>query len=323
MLVSDKSANTAEKTKEVFVFNTAGLSSDTNALIAAAESGLKSLDIKAKKFSQYGLSSDALSAGLESGLAALQESKKSLSARLFDEANASARKAKDFFSKADSAVDLNIVASDKFIFNKQQIKLLLEAAGLPQETIADAEFLIKQADVSRELDVLQVRDENNTYYKVAILVSLNFKKRFLADNNINSITLVEIIPKDFAQDATGIFSDRQFEVVEKDPKISFRLDANSLAEDSKIVYALKADFSEQTAVNFVSSGIVNKFVAPPVLVSGAYSSPAMGLPQLTLDLPVLLGIAAVAIIVAAIVFVFLFVMPKLQGQHRHKKKWWK
>ncbi|MDD5163486.1 MAG: Ig-like domain-containing protein [Candidatus ainarchaeum sp.] len=322
-VATDKAQNKTEKTKEIFVFNTASLSSDANFFINSVESQLSSLESKASLMEKYGVSSDAFSAALSSGLQKLESARLSLKERQFEEAKASAKSAGEFFSTAGNAVDLNVIASSQFIFNKQQVQILLEAAKMPPETITNAVFLIKQADVSRNLDIVKVKDGNSVFFKAAISIAFNFSKNFLRDNNMASVRVVEIIPKELAESASNIASAQSFEVLEQDPKISFLLDANFFAPKATLVYSLKTSFlDEATAMKLVSAGVVNKFIAPPVLLSPAYGTGGIQIGELA-------WLAIIAVIVIAIALIIVFVLLKRKGgkgfrlKKAFKKKWYK
>ncbi|MDD5148696.1 MAG: fibronectin type III domain-containing protein, partial [Candidatus ainarchaeum sp.] len=314
----DNTNNQTEKTKAVFVFNTLGLTADANMLINSALDQLRLLDSKAKLLSKFGAESQALSDSISEGMSEIETARQQANDRQFDAAKASARRAKESFSKAQ-AVDLNVISSSQFVFNKQQAQILLEAARLPPETVKNAVFLIKQSDVSRSLDVLKVKDGNNVFYKVAISIVFNFPRGFLQDNNINSLNIIEIIPKEFSESASNIYSEQAFDTVVQDPEISFALDANFFKPKATLVYSLKDSFEEESAaMKFVTASTVNKFIAPPVILASGYDAgvvPADVLPWIVL-------LAALAIVLLALV-ALAFLMLRKKGFGKLKKKWYK
>ncbi len=322
-IATDKAQNKSEKTKEVFIFNTMGLTSDANLLINSVAGQLNSLESKSALLAKYGISSDLFSAAINNGTQELESARQALKAKQFDEVKAHVQKATDFFSAAAQSVDLNVVVSSPFIFNKQQAQILLEAAKLPPEAITNALFLIKQADVSRNLDVVKVKDGNSVFFKVAVSIAFNFPKNFLRDNNLSSVSLIEIIPKEFTEDASNIVSEQGFVVLQKDPKISFLLDSNFFAPKATLVYSLKTSFlEEESAMKFVSDGTVNKFIAPPILLSGSYDigSTALGAFPWAVIIIVIVVVA-----VALLVFALLKAKGKkgFKIKKQFKKKWYK
>ena len=314
--VSDNAGNLVEKTKEVWVFNTTEIAADTNALISAVSREAANAKEKKSLLLSFGIDSNSFSGPQEEGQEKLDSAKQALAERRFEEAKQLATQARNLFSQANSAVLLEQAASEDFIFNKQQIQILLEAARVSPEIIPNSVLLIKQSKVSRALRVFKVTDSGNNYYKAAIVVSFNFPRTFLADNNIGTLQVLEIIPKDFAASASQLAGNADFNVIVADPQIVFYLDKAFFDSNRQIVYALKQSFSESEAMRFISTSTVNKFLAPPVLIGSQYAISA-----LSFDFNLVL-IAAAAVIIIAVILALLWFLTKRKKQPKSALKKW-
>ncbi len=97
--------------------------------------------------------------------------------------------------------------------------------------------------------------------KFNLKVTISFE-----NTDLNSIKIVEIIPKEFAKSASEIGSDFNFNVLADDPIIEF--DLNSLASNKTIElkYWLKADLNESAAEE-IPKNTDGKFSAPIILTT--------------------------------------------------------
>ncbi|MBN1941075.1 MAG: hypothetical protein JW772_02735 [Candidatus Diapherotrites archaeon] len=314
---SDKAGNTVEAEKPVWIFNTGEIESDVNSLIFEAYASLDLVEEKEGILLGMGIESPNMRELKTQGIEALEIAERSFSERAFSDAVESANFAKDFFAQAQSAIDLNVMGEEEFVFNDQQIGLLLEAVGLSPELISHSEFLIQQSNVSRKLQIMRVSDLNTVYFKPIILISFGFSESFLLDNNISAIGVIEYVPKEFAASASDIVSSREFKTLKEDPTISFSLDKEFFDSGKTLSYGLSSELTEAEAMAFLNDHYVNKFVAPPVLMNPDMA-PGVPIPIGFDWFPIVLG--AVVVVLVLVLLLILMRRPKKSKFEVPKKK---
>jgi len=216
------------------------------------------------------------------------------------------------FEESETVVQTSVYKTADFIFNKEQAGILLNAAGISGATEQQALEFIEKADPKRQLQILRVLDGNTEYFKPLITISFLLDVNLLSDRNSEDLILqvIEVVPKEFAEYAAELDSNISFDVLYDDPKLSFDLTKDQYRKRS-FSYALKENLTQAEADALIEENIINKFVAPPVLLSiGTLAG--FELPIST-DLLLFLGVA-VGFIIA--VLVIILVLKKRKSKRK-------
>ncbi len=145
-----------------------------------------------------------------------------------------------------------VFAENEESYNAQDVRSLLENAGLREELISEAERIVEKNPVKRKLSIMRTPEG----MKATITLSLRnpgAKKRMY---------LVEVIPKEVAQNAAWIESPTPFVVLEQDPVVSFELGEVGEGEEAQVSYSIAGKLTEEEA-NMVAEGFA-KFAVPPL-----------------------------------------------------------
>jgi hypothetical protein len=305
--VLDAGGNQAQATTAVNVLNAFESSVDLN---TAFENALESR--KGAFAEKWLLEGKAVFSESQAGLIELADSNIAEARRLSglggveNETNAKMMIAQAIllYDQSKSIVSTADYKSSDFIFNKEQVDLLLNAAGFSGQAAAEAKAFIEKADPQRKLQLVRVDDDNTTYYRALIVVSFSIDTNILADSNQGQdvVKVIEVIPKEFAEYSSEIDSNISFEVLKEDPSISFTLTRDDY-KNKEIVYALRQNLTEQQADALIEDNIVNKFVAPPIMLPA--SSPALLGSGLSMELLMFVGVGLLAVVIVLVLVIVL------------------
>jgi hypothetical protein len=203
--------------------------------------------LKQEADSNYSSASDLLESGINNPLA-----------------KARAEKAEELYSEALGLVSISVYGSADYVFSNARLEKTFSDAGLSQELIPFAVESIEKFSVSRKIEIikLSVSDGNSALYHVNIIVSFENASQ----EAINNLQLVEIVPKNFSESASMLSSNYEIIVLEEDPKIKFVFDNFRGQTSRTLIYSLKELVSQQEADAFIDGGVINDFVAPPIIV---------------------------------------------------------
>jgi uncharacterized protein GlcG (DUF336 family) len=302
----DNANNTVEATHGLFVLNAFQQAVDVNSALAEAEERKIEAQQAVDDLAAKGVISKNLNSLMSEADAALNKAKELAAAAGSNEtlAKSSAAEAIALYESAKKAVTVSTFKTGDFIFNKEQVDILLNAAGISGQSAVEAKQLIEKAEPKRQLQVLRVQDNNVVYYKAAIVVSYSLDVNLLRDKNANDVVLrlIEVVPKEFAEYASELTSSIKFNVLRDDPSIEFILTKDAYKKRA-ITYALKQDLSEQQANKLIEENVVNKFVAPPVFLltgtAGGFSLP------ITTELILFISIAAIVVVIIILAMLIL------------------
>ncbi len=304
-VVVDNANNSAEATHYLFVLNAFQQAVDVNSALTEAEESKIDAQQVVDDLAAKGIASKTMSSLMSEADGALNKAKKLAVAGSNETlAKSSAAEAIALYESAKKAVVVSTFKTADFIFNKEQVDILLNAAGISGQSAVEAKQFIEKADPKRQLQVLQVRDSNTVYYKAAIVVSYSPDVNLLRDKNANDVVLrlIEVVPKEFAEYASELTSSIKFNVLRDDPSIEFILTKDQYRKRA-VTYALKQDLSEQQANKLIEENVVNKFVAPPVFLStgtvGGFSLP------ITTELILFISIAAIVVVIIILAMLIL------------------
>jgi len=208
------------------------------------------------------------------------------------------------YQESEAIVSTSIYKESDFIFNQEQVEILLNAAGVSGGQAVQAKELIAKYNPERKLQILEVVDDNATYYRALIVVSFSLDINILQDSNIgdNVIQIMEVVPKEFAEYAAELDSNISFTILNDDPKILFTLKKEQYRK-RQLVYGLKDDLSQPQANALIEENVVNKFVTPPIML---YISDAFFvLPDFSYDLLIFLvfGLSIIGVVIGIVIFV--------------------
>lgn len=270
VVLTDLGGNKSEVTVAVMVLNAFGGVLDMNAAIGQAmEAREKALQ------AMWGLEGKAIFSEKQNSLIEDGEGKLNDAVELSkqpgleSQTNAKALLAESIllFQDSQKVVSTSVYKTADFVFNKEQAGILLNAAGISGLAEQQAVEMIGKADPKRQLQILKVVDNNNEYYRALIAVSFSLDVNILADSNSGDrvLQVIEVVPKEFAEYAAELDSNISFDVLYDDPKLSFALTRDEYKKKG-FSYAFKNNLSQLQADTLISGNVVNKFVAPPILL---------------------------------------------------------
>jgi len=205
------------------------------------------------------------------------------------------------YKESETTVSTSVYNTADFVFNEQQAHLLFNAAGISGQMMDQALLSIEEAEPKRQLQILSVQDSNSSYYRALISVSYNLDINILKDSNANDLvmTIIEIVPKEFAEYAEELDSNASYIVLDARPALQFSLTRTDYRKKS-LVYALKNNLSQEQADALIEESVIKKFVAPPVILPLSQGAAGFGLP---ID-PLILAASFVAALVVIMAIFF-------------------
>ncbi len=310
--VVDMAGNTTEATQTLYVLNAFESVVDLNAAIQAAFAARQdALDVK-WQLEGKAILSEKENRLIEEGDANLAEATTLAKLPgLENETDAKMLLAQAILSykQSQDIVATSVYKTADFIFNREQVGILLDAAGIGGLAKQQAQLFIEKYQPGRKLEILKVVDGNSTYYKPLIVVSFSLDVNILKDSNANDLVMqiIEVVPKQFAEYASEVDSNASFTVLYDDPKLSFALTRTQYKKRS-LVYALKEDLSQQQADSMIEDNVINKFVAPPIMLPAETAVSGFAI---STDF---LIFVAISVAVIAAVLVVLLVLKKGRGK---------
>ncbi|MBN2067403.1 MAG: hypothetical protein JW744_02960 [Candidatus Diapherotrites archaeon] len=302
----DFGGNKADATLAIFILNAFSEALDANTAVERAEETRVELQEILSGFRAKGIESQTFSELLGQADSSLESAREMLSEPGANPTliKNSAAEAMAFYTEAKGVVTVSDFKSSDFIFNKEQMGLLLNAAGISGQTAEVAKQFIEKADPRRQLLIYKVDDDNSVYYKAVVVVSFSLDVNLLADRNSGDLVVqvIELVPKEFAEYAAGLGSNVEFNVLSDDPVLQFLLTKDQYRK-RELLYALKADLTEQQANALIENNTVNKYVAPPILLPPDAITSIM--PPISLGLILFVGVAAIVIVVFILVLLVL------------------
>ncbi|MFH1391253.1 MAG: fibronectin type III domain-containing protein [Candidatus Diapherotrites archaeon] len=235
----------------------------------------------------------------------------------FELASKQADLAKLQYNSILSSISLEDYGARVYIYDVEQLDLFLSASGLDSGIITNSKDLIQKLQPLRRLELVKVTKGTSSYYRANVLISFSN----VQDSNI-SLRILEIIPKQFTDNANNLASNSGFEIIQSDPIIAFESIDSSPGETTSIIYSLKQALTKEQADILLSSNVMNFYISPPILVdsttdlSSVKLSSLLNFNSLISSLPpiewtttnlVIVGIAILAILFIILVIVLLAV----------------
>ncbi len=213
-------------------------------------------------------------------------------------------------NKAVAEIEIEVDNLNEEIFIEKQgtfditnLMTIFRNAGVKEELLSEAQTLFMENSPKRKLLITRADDG----LKVTIII--NFKN----SGRIKAFQLLEIIPKDVANNANNIVSDQQFTVIQQDPIIKFDLGEVTSGKAITVEYIAATGLTEQQANNVASA--FDSYKAPPVLLEQSRQNP--------IEITPLSDMLWIIFIIAAILVILLGAIGILGGGaflfHRIKK----
>lgn len=258
----DKAGNSETIETIIEVFNTASASAEASEMIDAMDAVKNQAYEFAQDLNKHNINSERFAGILQTADGNNSSARNLFSRELFDRAKTTAQAAKQLYADAMASISFAPYNTQHYVYNKELLSQSFDAVGLAPHLRAEAETLIKSSEITRTLELSEVSDQNEIYYLANVIIEFTN-----SDTNAISLKLVEIIPKEFASDASLISSNSQYTVLTSDPIISFS-DVNVAAgETLAISYGLSGPITRQAADGLIAASMVNKFATPPLLFS--------------------------------------------------------
>ena len=191
----------------------------------------------------------------------------------FELASQAADRAKSAYSSARSRVSTSVYSSATYSYAAADLGSKLASAGIPERMRQDAEASTLALATSRKLEILKVTSGAETYYVANMVLAASNN-----DRNAVSFILVELVPKQFADDAADLNSAAPFEVLNWDPVLSFGPFDLNFGEREEFSYGIAARLTKAQADALVSGVVFNYYTSPPIgLPDGSDVSPLRAL----------------------------------------------
>jgi hypothetical protein len=227
-----------------------------------------------------------------------------------DDSLTKATQAGALFDEFNRNTKVSSIATQNYSFDANNLASNLTRLGLSDAQSRIAEEYIKSMGITRKLTILQTGTEDKRQVKIEI--------SFTNDTNNNTVTIIEVIPKELLNSASKIVSDTNFRILQDDPVIEFTVPVQKGAK-ATISYGI-GEISKEQADSLASLNIIEKFASPPLIItdmrlSAQFQSNGFfaGIIQIAI---IIVALLIVAVLIAIFVF-FKFKKPgKPMGQEK-------
>ncbi|MCR4335782.1 MAG: fibronectin type III domain-containing protein [archaeon] len=236
----------------------------------------------------------------------------------FEQANS----AKLQYASIKNSIAVENYGARTYIYDAEQLDIFLGASGLDSGITNSSKNLIRTLQPSRRLEIIKIINGASTYYKANVLISFSNTQ----DNNL-SLRVLEIIPKQFTNDANNLSSVSGFEIIQSDPIIAFESIDSVQGKTTSIIYSLKQELAKEQADILLSSNVMNFYISPPILVdsttdlSSVKLSSLLNFTSLISSLPPIewsttnLIIAGIAILVVLFILLVIVLLAVFAGYY--------
>ncbi len=241
---------------------TTGTRAEAETAIATTTTTRETVDAKVVDFTNRGISIDAGTLEIiDDAKDKLENAKTQEDAANYGGAKNLANNAKIAYENALNALSIETYTNQVYEYNSEEAVSALRAAGVVPAIVDNYDAISKTYTAARSLEIVKIGTDDDANYLANIKIIVEN-----TSSDITSIKIIEIIPKDFADSASKIVSNIDFEVLQDDPVIVFTVEL-AQGEQAEIFYGLGEDLNETTVTELEASNLMEKFQAPPVLVS--------------------------------------------------------
>ncbi|MDD3083413.1 MAG: Ig-like domain-containing protein [Candidatus ainarchaeum sp.] len=159
-----------------------------------------------------------------------------------------AEEAKSIYDNINEKIVFENVESKNYEYEKENLTLLLSGIGLIGEQLEQAKNNILEGNVERKITIIKIGEE----YRAQIELSFELGEE--------DYIIVEVIPKEFVENASKIFSNTDFNIIEDDPVIEFLI----TKDIKKIFYSI--DVKEEDANTLMDNNVIDLFASPPIIL---------------------------------------------------------
>ncbi len=318
--VTDRAGNTATDETTVIIKNMGNTIQETRNLIDAAREKQKSAQDKEKILAAANVYTDEFYNRVEWADGNLALAKKELDIADYEISQRISEKAIGLYGEALDSISVADYKQEEYIYNKEQARTLFSSTGLATHLVDEATEMVNNHEITRSLKLTKVTEGELTYYVANIVV--RFKN---LDLNAFPITVVEVVPKEFSQNASAIRSSRDFNILREDPIIMFDVGTVSSGKEIELTYGTGKPLTEEDAEKILEDNIINKFASAPIVVNmtGGVSEGSFGfvlpnlgslIPDFGADSTTTIGIVVVGILVAVIIILLVVVFMLVRGR---------
>jgi hypothetical protein len=220
-----------------------------------------------------------------------------------------AESAKAEYDEISTSASVETIESKTITFTDEGVTEQLLALGLSVEKVEELKNKLINGNVERKISVVKIGSE----YRAQVQISLT------VDTEEATYKIVEVIPKELALNASEIFSELEFNIIENDPVIEFIVPAGV----TSITYSI-GNLDEDKKRLIADGNIATKFAMPPILLGETDDSRTIIAPAIDIIFLVAAGIIIVIIAIVIIVGVVLVSKGKKDGDgpafgHTEKK----
>ncbi|MDO8537791.1 MAG: fibronectin type III domain-containing protein [archaeon] len=230
-----------------------------------------------------------------------------------------AQEAKNLYTGLASMIQTSTETTQEYSFNADEMDSMLAAQGLTDTALLEqAKNYSQLVSMKRMLEIEKVVVDGKTFYTVGIVLTLKNN-----DNAEKNLKVIEIVPKEFAQNASNLSSEEAFIIINSDPIIQFN-STLAAGEEKEIKYYFSQPITKEQADAMIANNVIQSFKSPVILFNadqevsaetfGAANSTPTGLfSGLNIDLSGLMFPIALIVGLIIVVFVFSFVANNNMG----------
>ncbi len=252
----DSAKNITEKAKQFEFFNQLSPEEDATKAISDAEQAKIIVDNLVKYFKEQGLvfPNDLEIKRLEAD--ALFEQAKNAGTDYLS-AKQKANSAKESYDEITNKTKSSVSEQTTAKYDIAMLQGALDNSGLSSEIILEAKSITAQITVTRKLVIMKVGEVGKEKLQAKIEIII------INDGNESTVTIREIIPKEFIDSATKLFASHNIRIIQDDPIVEF--DLNMVNGENKISYGI-GEISEEKAREFIDGNILAKFSSAPLVL---------------------------------------------------------
>lgn len=164
-----------------------------------------------------------------------------------------ANQAKSIYEELIKNTEVEEINNGKQIISLSEEEIVqgLLEKNINHEMIETLKERVINSEAKRELNILKIGQE----YIAQIIITLDF------DTNDDEFKIIEIIPKEFVENANLIKSDFNFNIISENPIIEFIVPKGT----TKISYNI-SDLNQSTAISLIENNVSEKFTVPPIIL---------------------------------------------------------
>jgi len=226
----------------------------------------------------------------------LEEATKALDEKDYTKCTEEADKASALFEEFASNTSVKV-------YNEEEIKSKDEEISLSQKLSNENEKLKKDVEVSREMQLIEVTSNGETFYQENFLITVKN-----TSDKTQTFQIIEVIPKELIETAENISSRYDFTVIESDPIISFNIELEA-GEEKEIVYSLEEKITKEEANKSISENEILLFEGTPILLGtktkvdkDSFTAATTGFFLFENILPIGAGIVIIIAVIGAFLF---------------------